>query len=173
MIDHQADVFLDPTHKLALADIVSDEYSSRFHPHTTRGFNFGMIDDVIWLRFKLNILPGRREADGLLLGLDKTTFPYVTLYLPTSPETYTPINGSYLNRTGNQTLKYRYPVFKIPHHLPPDRYLYLSIAPRNAKQHSSSNFNLFLSDTDGFIHRTWAETSFYYLIFGVLLSMIA
>ena len=175
-IDRQVEVLFDPTHKLVLADIVSDEYSSRFHPHTTRGFNFGMIDDVIWLRFKLNILPVRSEAEGLLLGIDKTTFPYVTLYLPTesqSPKACSPISGSYLNRTENRTLRYRYPVFKIPHYLPQERYLYMSITPVNAKQHSSSNFNLFLSDTDSFIHRTWVETAFYYLIFGVLLSMIA
>ncbi len=174
-IDRQADVLFDPTHRLTFRDISSPEYSRRFSPHKTQGFNFGMSDDAIWLRFKLNIKPSVIESNGLLLALDKTTFPLVTLYLPTgtaSKSSYSEIGGSYRNRTQDQTLQYRYPVFKIPSTLPKDRYVYLYINPLTKNLHASSNFNLFLTDTVDFIHRTWVETSFYYLIFGVLLSMI-
>lgn len=166
---------MDPTHKLTIQDVTSAEYGSRFKPNETQGFNFGMNESVIWLRFKLDIEPGRRESDGLLVGLDKTTFPFVTLYLPTgqgSHNSYTAIQGSFRNRTEGSTLQYRYPVFKLPQSLPSDRYLYIYIKPFTPEKHASSNFNLFLSDTDEFIHQTWVETSFYYLIFGILLSMI-
>lgn len=174
-VDRQVDVLFDPEHKLTIQDITSTEYNRLFKPHKTRGFNFGMIEDVIWLRFRLNIQPGRSKSNGLLLGLDKTTFPYVLLYLPEGmgdQTSYTPIVGTYVNRTHDRTLNYRYPVFKIPHDLPQDRYLYIYIKPRTSRRHASSNFNLFLTNTDDFIHKTWVETSFYYLIFGVLLSMI-
>lgn len=174
-IGRQVDVLLDPSDKLTISDITSPNYSAAFKPHKTQGFNFGLSGQVIWIRFRINVVPARSGLKGLILAVSKPSFPFVDLYLPStqgSQEPYELIRSSYLGRTKDKTWKYRHPVFNLPPKIPDNSYLYLRIDPHTASEHASANFTITLADEDAFRQRTWLEISFYSLVFGVFISTI-
>jgi PAS domain S-box-containing protein len=174
-IGRQVDVLLDPSDKLTISDITSPNYSAAFKPHKTQGFNFGLSGQVIWIRFRINVVPARSGLKGLILAVSKPYFPFVDLYLPStqgSQEPYELIRSSYLGRTKDKTWKYRHPVFNLPPKIPDNSYLYLRIDPHIASEHASANFTITLADEDAFRRRTWLEISLYSLVFGVFISTI-
>ncbi len=173
-IGMQTDVLMDPSQELSLDNIVSEPYQSRFTQNQSTGFNFGMAGDVIWLRFKIAYSGNRDKNKKLVLALDSPTFLTVDLYMPVGQEAvlYKKILNGYLRFSKGQTWEYRYPVFKLGAIIPENQYLFLRITPKNATNHASSNFLLSLSDEDRFRKKTWFEISFYFLMFGVLASMI-
>jgi PAS domain S-box-containing protein len=174
-IGRQVDVLLDPSDKLTISDITSPNYSAAFKPHKTKGFNFGLSGQVIWIRFRINVVPARSGLKGLILAVSKPYFPFVDLYLPStqgSQEPYELIRSSYLGRTKDKTWTYRHPVFNLPPKIPDNSYLYLRIDPHIASEHTSANFTITLADEDAFRQRTWLEISFYSLVFGVFISTI-
>ncbi|MCP4049428.1 MAG: hypothetical protein GY730_01800, partial [bacterium] len=123
-----ADVLIDPLGELTIIDIVSAQNNAAFRPHNARSFNFGMANDVIWLRFKIGV---PKESDGIkeyVLTVDKPNFPYVDLYLPQESDfqkSYMLIRSSFLNRTKAYTWRYRHPVFKLPQKIPEQTSFYL------------------------------------------------
>ncbi len=168
------DVLIDPSHSLAIKELLSDQYGSAFKPHKKNGFNYGMTGSIIWLRFKISLDKKKSDRQKLVLAMDKTVFPFVDLYLPQSEELeiYSKVLNGYLRSSKNRTWQYRYPVFEIPQDLPENRYLFLRISPVSSTNHASASFSLFLADEDRFRQKTWFDIAFYYLLFGVLLSTI-
>ncbi|MCP3921582.1 MAG: response regulator [Desulfobacterales bacterium] len=170
-----ADVLIDPLGELTIVDILSPENNASFKPYKSRSFNFGLADDVIWLRFKICVPKKNNIIKQYVLTVDKPNFPYVDLYLPQESEfrkSYMLIRSSFLNRTKAYTWRYRHPVFNLPQKIPEKTYFYLRIVPHTSKTHASSNFTVLLSDKDNFRLRSWLEISFYGVVFGILASML-
>lgn len=170
-----SEVLLDPSGELSINEASSTEYNTRFRHHGSSSFNFGMTESVIWVRFLISKSNDQKRLQDLVLTVDKSNFPYVDLYLPRADnagESYQRIRCSYLARTDDRTLRYRYPVFKLPRDIPGNKYIFLRIDPYISNKHASSNFTIILTNKDNFMQFSWLDLTFFNLVFGVLIAMI-
>ena len=174
-ISHKTDILLDGSGKLTFADITSGKYNRAFKSHGAPGFNLGMSDNVIWIRFKIDISKNNDDSKELIFAVDNPIFPNVDLHIPlknNSHKKYMRLKSSYLERSKNYTWRYRYPVFELPKKISYDKYFYLRINPISQRNHVTSSFSLILAEESNFRMTTWFEIAFYCLIFGILISMI-
>ena len=167
-INNKTEYYLDSSNTLTFSDIETLD-SGSFTPLNSNSYKLGLIEKIIWIRFRID----KTGTQNALLSLTKL-FSYTDFYIPRETATgfeYQRFQAGTFINTPERKYPYRYPVIELSDNVSSNHYIYVQIKPFSLVNHMASNFSFKLENEHYFYRKAILESALFMLLVGALLAL--